>query len=59
MFDKRQKKPRELANLKNIYNIENVPCDTVMRDVLDPVNPEEFRPIFKNVFNNIQYKKIR
>ncbi|MGB0384184.1 MAG: transposase [Ardenticatenaceae bacterium] len=57
-FDQRRANPRELANLKRVYGIENVPCDTVMRDVLDPVDPEEFRPIFKNVFNQLQRGKV-
>lgn len=58
MFDKRRKNSRELANLKSVYGIENVPCDTVMRDVLDPVDPEQFRPIFKDVFNQLQRGKV-
>ncbi|MGB0383447.1 MAG: hypothetical protein ACPGWR_01365, partial [Ardenticatenaceae bacterium] len=57
-FDQRRANPRELANLKRVYGIENVPCDTVMRDILDPVDPEEFRPMFKNVFNQLQRGKV-
>jgi hypothetical protein len=58
MFDKRRASMRELANLKRVYGIENVPCDTVMRDILDPVDPEEFRPMFKDVFNQLQRGKV-
>ena len=53
-FDKRRALMRELANLKRVYGIKNVPCDTVMRDILDPVSPCELRPIFKHVFNQLQ-----
>jgi hypothetical protein len=57
MFDKRRKNPRELANLKSIYGIENVPCDTVMRDILDPVSPCEFRPSLKMSLINFNVGK--
>ncbi len=57
-FDKRRQNPRELENLKNVYGIGDVPCDTTIREVLDPVNPEELRPIFKDLFNQLQRAKI-
>lgn len=57
-FDKRRANPRELGNLKRVYGIKNVPCDTTMREILDPVNPQELRPIFKNVFNQLQRGKV-
>ena len=58
MFDKRRANARELGNLKRVYRIENVPCDTAMREILDPVDPEQFRPIFKDVFNQLQRGKV-
>ena len=44
-------------NLRTIYHIEDVPCDTQMRAILDEVNPEEFRPAYKNVFSELQRGK--
>ena len=41
-------------NLRNIYNIENVPCDTQMRTILDKVNPEELRARFKGPVRQLQ-----
>src|SRR6059036_2694522 len=32
-------KERAEGNLHTIYGIERVPCDTHMRDILDPVSP--------------------
>lgn len=57
-FDKRRKNPRELENLKSVYGITDVPCDTTIREILDPVNPEEIRPIFKDLFNQLQRAKV-
>ncbi len=45
-------------NLRTIYNIEKVPCDTQMRKILDPVNPEQLRPAFKGPIRQLQRGKI-
>ncbi len=37
-------------NLKDIYLIDKVPCDTQMRKNLDPIDPEELRLAFKGSF---------
>src|SRR6476659_9170615 len=42
-------KERAEGNWATIYGIQRVPCDTRMREVLDPVSPESFRPLFKSV----------
>ncbi len=39
-------KERAEGNLATIYGIERVPCDTHMREILDPVSPEWLRPVF-------------
>jgi hypothetical protein len=48
---------RHEGNLQRIYGIEQVPCDTRLRDILDPVNPESLRPLFKSVFGTVQRGK--
>ncbi|RZB36402.1 MAG: hypothetical protein SRB2_02227 [Desulfobacteraceae bacterium Eth-SRB2] len=54
-FDER----REIdQNLRTIYNIEKAPCDTQMRKILDPVNPEQLRPAFKGPIRQLQRGKI-
>jgi len=45
-------------NLRTIYNIEKVPCDTQMRKILDPVNPEQLRAAFKGPMRQLQRGKI-
>jgi hypothetical protein len=54
-FDERRQYEK---NLQKIYNIENVPCDTQMRKILDPVNPEEIRPAFKGPIRQLQRGKV-
>ena len=48
---------RTEGNLHTIYGIEHVPCDTQMRELLDPVSPESLRPLFKSVFRQFQRGK--
>lgn len=55
-FDQRRK--REEHNLKSIYGMERVPCDTQMRTRLDDVEPDSLRPAFKAVFRKAQRGKV-
>jgi hypothetical protein len=45
---------RPEGNGQRVYGIERVPCDTAMRESLDPVEPESLRPLFKHVFRALQ-----
>ena len=48
---------RTAGNLPRVYGMERVPCDTAMREILDPVVPEFLRPLFKQVFRALQRGK--
>jgi hypothetical protein len=50
-------KERTEDNLQRLYGIKRVPCDTSMREILDPVEPESLRPMFKQVFWQLQRGK--
>jgi Transposase DDE domain len=50
-------KERTEDNLQRVYGIERVPCDTALREILDPVEPESLRPLFKRVFGTLQRGK--
>ena len=41
-------------NMKNIYRIGQVPSDTQMREILDPISPALLRPMFNDVFRQLQ-----
>lgn len=45
---------RNDQNLKNIFRINAVPSDTRMREILDPVEPEDVRPLFQTVLHQMQ-----
>ena len=53
-FDERRKDDACLMNLQSVYGIGTVPCDTTMREIIDPVNPKLFSKAFKTVFSKLQ-----
>jgi hypothetical protein len=46
-----QRRQQDEKNLQMIFGMENVPCDTRMREILDPVDFEQLRPAFRDVFS--------
>src|SRR6266436_8469701 len=50
-------KERAEGNVQTNYGIQRVPCDTHMRERLDPVSPKWLRPVFKSVFRQLQRGK--
>jgi hypothetical protein len=54
-FDDRRQ--TDVGNLERIFGIKQPPCDTHMRELLDPVNPELLRPLFSAVFSQLQRGK--
>jgi len=54
-FDQRRAKD---DNLKRIYGLKTIPCDTQMRTILDPVSPDNLKPIFKEVVEQVRQKQV-
>lgn len=52
-FDQR----RSDENLKTLFGIGQIPSDTGMREILDPLDPEHLRPVFGDVFRQLQRGK--
>jgi hypothetical protein len=48
---------RTAGNLQQVFGIARVPCDTAMREILDPVEPECLRSLFTHVFRALQRGK--
>jgi hypothetical protein len=45
-------------NLKSLFSVDQVPSDTHLRDIMDQIDWRCFRPIFKELFANIQDSKL-
>jgi hypothetical protein len=54
-FDERRAAPE---NLQRVYHIQQLPCDTQMRTILDAVPPEQLRPVFRQVFQTLRHSKV-
>jgi hypothetical protein len=42
------------ANLKSLFGLKHIPCDTQMRTILDDVDPHKLRPGFTSIFRQLQ-----
>ena len=49
---------RNDENMKNLYHIKQVPSDTQMREILDPLSTDSIRPMFNDVFRTLQRGKV-
>jgi hypothetical protein len=54
-FDKQRKK--EPQNLHSMFGITNIPCDSQMRAILDPLSLASLRAPFRTVFRHLQRGK--
>jgi hypothetical protein len=45
-------------NLMTIYGMGSIPCDSSIRDILDGVDPNDLRPLFKDAFRQLQRGKV-
>lgn len=45
-------------NLQTLYKLNNIPCDTYMRERLDEVSPPDIRKAFKQLFAKAQRSKL-
>ena len=55
-FDHRRHNPKD--NFRTIYGINRVPCDSQMRDILDPLDPANLRAPFREVFRRLQRGQV-
>lgn len=56
-FDKGQQEEPIKQNIRNLFKVKRVPCDTYMRERLDELAPQEIRPAFLSVFSALQRGK--
>ena len=45
-------------NLHAVFGLQRIPSDTQLREILDDVPPTRLRPVFKDVFRQLQRGKI-
>jgi hypothetical protein len=45
-------------NLRTVFGLQAIPSDTQLRTILDDVDPRQLRPVFRDVFRQVQRGKI-
>jgi hypothetical protein len=53
-YQRRMKDKRGLSNLERVFQINDLPSDTQMREILDGVPPEELRQVLPEIFQRMQ-----
>jgi DDE family transposase len=56
-FDEERHEGTVRHNLSSLYGVERAPCDTQLREILDPVDPRHLRPAYKALFAHLQRGK--
>jgi hypothetical protein len=57
-FDENREEKTIKHNLQALYGVQQIPCDTYMRERNDEVDPREVRKVYKRVFSQVQREKI-
>lgn len=57
-FDQNRCCKQTQANLKTLYKVNHIPCDTQLRTRLDSVNPDDLRFAFTRLFALLQRGKV-
>ena len=53
-FDEERQEASVRHNLSSLYGVECAPCDTQLREIVDPVDPRPLRPAYKALFAQLQ-----
>jgi hypothetical protein len=54
-FEREKSEPSVRHNLKHLYHVKNrAPCDTSMREILDPQDPADFKKPYKLLLSEVQ-----
>ena len=56
-FQKRLEDAQHQNNLRSLFGVNTTPSDTQMRDIIDEISSENFRPIFKDYYLRLQRGK--
>jgi hypothetical protein len=56
-FQQRLREERNRDNLQTLFDVKDIPEDTQVREIIDQVDSEQLRPIFKEYFFRLQRGK--
>ena len=53
-FDEQREEEPIRHNLQHLYGIQQVPCDTQMREIIDPVEPTALHPAYRALLQSVK-----
>lgn len=56
-FEHKCENPKVIHNLQHMYGVQRIPSDTHLREMLDPIETDYFRPFFTSLFSYVQSSK--
>jgi hypothetical protein len=56
-FQRRMQDRMQHSNLKNMYQVNTIPSDAVLRKVIDTIDTQEINPCFSSLFQHLQRGK--
>lgn len=56
-FQKRMRDDEHRNNLETMFGVKNIPKETQMREIIDGVSHENFRPVFRELYLRLQRGK--
>lgn len=57
-FDEQRQEEIVRGNLSTLYGVEQAPCDTQLRAILDPVSPQDLRGAYRDIHRYLQRHKV-
>lgn len=53
-FDEQRQEEHIRHNLQRLYGLQQVPCDTQMREIIDPVEPTDLHPAYRALLQSVK-----
>lgn len=53
-FDEQRQEEHIRYNLQHLYGLQQVPCDTQMREIIDPIKPTDLHPAYRALLQSVK-----
>ena len=57
-YQRRLQQSQGLDNAQTLFGVQEIPCDNQVRNLLDPISPHYFNPVFFDVFDHLEQQHL-
>ena len=57
-YQRRLKQSQGQDNAQTLFGVQELPCDNQVRDLLDPISPSYFNPVFHEVVEQLEQQQF-